>query len=115
MKRNLLSVLILALLIVNVILTTIMMVSVTQTNERTADLVGNIAAVLNLELRSGEEEVIPMENLEVYDLSAPMTIPLLSTDGKNHYIVCNISFSLNIYLSSPSHYYCDTPLTHQFP
>ena len=96
MKKNLLSVLILALLIVNLILTTIMMVNVTQTNRKTAELVGNIVAVLNLELDSmGTEEVVPMEQLEVYDLSAPMTIPLLSQDGKNHYIVCNISFSLN--------------------
>lgn len=96
MKKNLLSVLILALLIVNLILTTIMMVNVTQTNKKTAELVGNIAAVLNLELDSmGTEEVVPMEQLEVYDLSAPMTIPLLSQDGKNHYVVCNISFSLN--------------------
>ena len=96
MKKNLLSVLILALLIVNLVLTTIMMVNVTQTNKKTAELVGNIAAVLNLELDSvGAEEAVPMEQLEVYDLSAPMTIPLLSLDGKNHYIVCNISFSLN--------------------
>ena len=96
MKKNLLSVLILALLVVNVILTTIMMVNVTQTNKRTAELVGNIAAVLNLELDSmGSEESVPMEQLEVFDLSAPMTIPLLSNDGKSHYMVCNISFSLN--------------------
>lgn len=96
MKRNLLSVLILALLIVNVILTSIMMVNVTQTNRKTAELVGNIAAVLNLELNPmGEDEMIPMEQLEVYDISSSMTIPLRSEDDKSHYVVFNVSFSLN--------------------
>ena len=42
MKRNLLSVLILALLIVNVALTAVMMVSVTQTNKKTAALIDSI-------------------------------------------------------------------------
>ena len=50
MKKNLLSVLILALLVVNIVLTTIMMLSITKTNSKTAELVTNIATVMNLEL-----------------------------------------------------------------
>ena len=42
MKRNLLTVLILALLIVNIVLTTIMMISMMGTNKKTADLVSDI-------------------------------------------------------------------------
>ena len=48
MKKNLLSVLILALLVVNIVLTTIMMLSITKTNSKTAELVTNIATVMNL-------------------------------------------------------------------
>ena len=55
MKKNLLSVLILALLVVNIVLTTIMMLSITKTNSKTAELVTNIATVMNLELYGPEE------------------------------------------------------------
>lgn len=101
MKKNLLTVLILALLIVNIALTGIMMISVTSTNKKTAALVTNIATVLNLELTSpggeggeGEPE-ISLANTEVYSLPS-MTIPLaVGEDGKEAYMVCTIGFSLN--------------------
>ena len=50
MKKNLLSILILVLLIVNIALTVVMMISVTGTNKKTGELVTSIATVLNLEL-----------------------------------------------------------------
>ena len=68
MKKNLISVIILALLIVNVVLTAIMMFSVTSASQKTAALVDNIASALDLELtaQTGETEVVvPMENIEV--------------------------------------------------
>ena len=56
MKKNLLTILILALVIVNLTLTVITMISVTGTNKKTAALVDTIATVLNLELVSDEED-----------------------------------------------------------
>jgi flagellar FliL protein len=50
MKKNLLTILILALMIVNVALSVITMISVTGTNKKTAALVDTIATVLNLEI-----------------------------------------------------------------
>ena len=50
MKKNLLSVLILVLLVVNIILSVIMMASVVGTNKKTGELVTSIATVLKLEL-----------------------------------------------------------------
>ena len=50
MKKNLLSILILVLLVVNIALTAVMMISVTGTNKKTADLITSIATVMNLEL-----------------------------------------------------------------
>ena len=48
MKKNLLSVVILALLVVNLILTGIMMFSCVSANKKTAALVNDIASVLDL-------------------------------------------------------------------
>ena len=76
MKKNLLSILILALLIVNLALTVITMMSVTGTNKKTAALVDTIATVLNLELVTDEE-----------DPAAEIC--------KQVYMVCNIALSLN--------------------
>lgn len=99
MKKNLLSIIILALLIVNIVLTSIMMISMMGTNKKTADLVSDIAAVLNLELgiANGEDEVveIPMSQQEIWNLDSSMTIPLRSEDGKDHYIQFTVSFSLD--------------------
>ena len=103
MKKNLLSILILALLVVNVVLTAIMMFSVTGTMKKTSELVTDIASVIDLELNtqgSGEEETIaeevPIEDVEVYDIEDSMTIPLkVGEDGTAHYAVVSVSLSMN--------------------
>ena len=85
MKKNLLSVLILVLLIVNIALTTVMMLSVTGTNKKTAELVTSIATVLNLELYTpgGEAEAdVPLEETEAYDMVG-ITIPLATSSTTN--------------------------------
>ncbi|MCI8773361.1 MAG: flagellar basal body-associated protein FliL [Lachnospiraceae bacterium] len=99
MKKNLISVIILALLIVNVVLTAIMMFSVTSASRKTAALVDNIATALNLELtaQTGETEtVIPMEDIAVYTIPESMTISLKKgEDGADHYCLVSVSFSIN--------------------
>lgn len=106
MKKNLLSFIILALLIVNLVLTSVMMFSVTSTNKKVSDLVGNIAVALNLELTEpGEADKlanVSLADTEVYAIADSMTIPLAletnAEDGqapKQNYLVCNISFSIN--------------------
>ncbi len=107
MKKNLLSVLILALLVVNIVLTAVMMFSVMGTNNKTAQLVTNIATVLELELTvPGEEEevVISLADTAEYKLSAAMTIPLTTeyittesggTQKKERYIMCEIALLMN--------------------
>ena len=103
MKKNLLSVIILALLIVNLVLTGIVMFSTVSANKKTVSLVNDIAAVLDLELAAGsgsaeEAEVtaISVADTEVYNIPDAMTIALRpSEDGKEHYCMCEVSFSMN--------------------
>ncbi len=101
MKKNLLTVLILALLVVNIALTAVMMISVMGTNKKTADLVTNIATVMNLELTiPGEEEAkepVSLADTEVYNLTGSMTIPLAKEEGtdKQGYIVFDVALSIN--------------------
>ncbi len=94
MKKNLLTVLILALLIVNIVLTSVMMISVTGTNKKTASLVGNIASAMNLELtmpgQDGPAGAVSLADTEVHDLGK---MTMLLKDGG--YLVCTISLSVN--------------------
>ena len=93
MKRNLLSVLTLALLIVNVALTAVMMISVTQTNKKTAALIDSISMVLNLEI---EEGPVPISDLDVYQIPDEMTILLKADDsGMSHYAMVSVSIVMN--------------------
>ena len=55
MKKNLMSVIILALVAVNLVLTGIIMFSTVSANRKTIQLVDDIAAILNLELEKPAE------------------------------------------------------------
>lgn len=101
MKKNILSILILALLVVNIVLTTVMMLTVTGSSKKTAKLVTQIATVLDLELGTPDEEeaaeAIPMEDIATYNLSEEMTILLKSgEDGKAHYCMMQPSLVMNM-------------------
>ncbi len=97
------SVIILALVTVNLVLTGIIMFSTVSANRKTIALVDDIASILSLELESSsgeeqaaEEEMVLPENSEVYDIADSMTIALrTSNDGKDHYAMCSVSFSIN--------------------
>lgn len=99
MKKNLLSILILALLVVNLIMTGIMMFSVLNQSQKTASLVGKIAQAVDLETSTTEEEeetVVSMGDTAVYVLTDKLTIPLATgEDGKDHYFVVSVSLSMN--------------------
>ena len=101
MKKNLLTVLILALLIVNIVLTSVMMFSMMSTNKKTAELVTNIATVLNLELTSpgseGSVEQISLADTAVHNMTNSLTLLLKSSeDGKTRYLMCDVALSMNI-------------------
>ena len=104
MKKNLISIAILALLIINLVLTGIMMFSVMSTNKQTASLVNSIATAINLEITDGTtaeegEQVISIADIATYTI-ADMTIPLKTSvddEGKkkDHYAMVSISLSMN--------------------
>lgn len=99
MKKNLLSVLVLALVLVNVILSAVMMFSVLSTNRKTAALVNSVASILNLEMDqpgAEAEKEVPMSDLAFWNVEGKITIPLVSDDGKNHYIIFEeVAISMN--------------------
>ena len=98
MKKNLISIIILALLIVNIVLTAIMMFSVTGTATKTSALVDNITRALNLELTAKGDagaSAVPISDIATYDI-AEMTIELQQdAEGNHHFFVGSITLSMN--------------------
>lgn len=83
MKKNLLSVLILVLLIVNIALSAVMMANVIGTNKKTAELMDSIGMAMNLELYTpgtGPEVSLADTDTHVMDT---MTILLADSQANN--------------------------------
>jgi len=100
MKKNLLSMIILGLLVVNIVLTTIMLFSITSSNKKTNSLISSIAQIVSLELanvQEGEgETIVPIEDVETYEFEESMTIPLApEEDGKEHYAIVSVALAVN--------------------
>lgn len=103
MKKNLVSIMILALLIVNIVLTSILMFSITSINQKTASLVGDIASAISLDLQGSREAEtsVPLENTATYTI-ADMQIALKKSvdengvpDEKDHYAQMSVVISMN--------------------
>jgi len=100
MKRNLLSIIILALLVVNIVLSAIMMVSVASASKKTGALVADISSILGIEINGlPEGEITPtvsMADTAVHNVEGELTIPLKkSEDGQDHYAVGSVSLSMD--------------------
>lgn len=102
MKKNLLSIVILALLIVNLVLTSIMMFSVVSTNKKTGAVVADIASILKLELGTEEEQEVSsvsMEDTAFHDMEEELTIMLakdpLDEEAKEHFVLVQVSLSMD--------------------
>ena len=101
MKKNLISIVILALLVVNIVLSSITLLSVSGTNRKTAALVTDIAAAINLDLDGQTEEekqeaIVPMEDVVTFDIT-DLTVPLKKgpNDEKEHYAMLSVTLSMN--------------------
>ena len=83
MKKNLLSVLILVLMLVNIALSAVMMTNVISTNQKTAELMDSIGAAMNLELYTpGAGPEVSLANTETHVMSQ-MMIPLAYSQVTN--------------------------------
>lgn len=101
MKKNLLSLIILSLLIVNIALTAIMMFSVMKTNSATGAIVTDIASIVKVELDKdgdkGGDGTVSLADTEVYSIPDQLTISLKPDEGetKTRYCIVSVSLSMN--------------------
>lgn len=100
MKKNLMTVMIFALVLVNLILTAILTITIVPQTKKANQLITQVCSAIDLELKSGsvtsDTLSVPISELATYDIADSMTINLKdSADGSKHYAVLNVSLSMN--------------------
>ena len=98
MKRNLMSVIILALCVVNLILNALLVFVLMPASKKTDKLITEIASILDLELKNstGGDATHDVANTAVYTLENDATINLKADGtGENHYAIVSLSVAMD--------------------
>lgn len=101
MKKNLMSVLIMALVFVNVVLSGVIMMTLVPAAKQSNELIEQVCGAINLELESGKQfnaNTIPIDQTEVITLTGdevPTYTLKEGADGERHYVVTKVSITLN--------------------
>ena len=100
MKKNLMTVVILVLVLVNLILTAILTISILPQTKKANELITQVCSAIDLELNSGDNVAnsinIPLEKVATHDIP-DMTINLKdSNDGTKHYATLSVSLSMDM-------------------
>ncbi|WP_455714418.1 flagellar basal body-associated FliL family protein [Anaerosporobacter sp.] len=100
MKRNILTVVIMALSIVNLVLSAVIVFSVVPNVNKTNNLIDKVAEIINLDLeaQNGNEKIITVDDLESYNFEEELIINLKkdADSSKENYAVIN-KISLSLY------------------
>lgn len=102
MKKNLISVLILALCFANLVLTALLIFTIIPETKKANNLIDQVCEAISLDLNSGTAtsgSQLPQDQIVDYALTADddtLTFNFApSEDCNTHYLVCGISLSLN--------------------
>ncbi len=97
MKKNLISVIILALCLLNLVLNALIVFVCVPSNKKVNNLITEIASVLNLELEASEGPQVAVEDIATFSSSESLTINLRDdgTGGDPHYAVVAYTISMD--------------------
>lgn len=95
MKKNILTVIIMAATLINMVLSAVIVFSIVPTANKTNNLISKVAQIIDLELEAEGNKNIAISDISIYELPEALTINLKKTDKANHYVVLNVSLSIN--------------------
>ncbi|MCR5774618.1 MAG: flagellar basal body-associated FliL family protein [Lachnospiraceae bacterium] len=105
MKKNMISIIILALLVVNIVMTVIMMFSIIPANKKTIALVDEISGAIKLDVAANDPEGaatgssgsnVSLADSATYSIEDQQTFQLKKgEDGEAHYVVCKVAVLMN--------------------
>lgn len=96
MRKNLITVIILALCIVNLILNIVLVFVCMPSAQKTNNLITEIAAVLNLELTGNDgQPKVELANMDNYNIEAQVVNLKTDAGGEGHYVQFGITLGLD--------------------
>lgn len=99
MKKNLITVITLALVVVNLVLTVILTITILPETQKANELITKVCSAIDLDLESGSATSnanIPIDQIEVYNISDQLMINLKQgEDGKDHYAMLTVAISMD--------------------
>lgn len=98
MKKNLISIIILALCVINLVLNAIIIFVCMPSATKTNKLITEISSILNLELEKNEDEnkKINLENLATYSIAEAKVVNLKNDGtGTSHYVQVGVTLTLD--------------------
>ena len=99
MKKNLITVITLALVVVNLVLTVILTITILPETQKANELNTKVCSAIDLDLESGSATSnanIPIDQIEVYNIDDEQTINLKQDgDGKDHFAMLTVSISMD--------------------
>lgn len=96
MKKNLITVIILAICVVNLILNVMLVFVCMPSARKTNNLITRIASVLNLELEGEDEQpAVDLENIENFNIEAQVVNLKDDGSGDTHYVQMGLTLGLD--------------------
>ncbi len=98
MKKNLLTIVILALTVINAVLSAVIIFVVVPTSNKTNRLVTKVASIIDLELESPDTnlaDTLAVSDIGTYEVKDKLQINLMKTDSATHYAIMNVTLSYN--------------------
>lgn len=99
MKKNLITVITLALVVVNLVLTVILTITILPETQKANELITKVCSAIDLDLESGSATSnanIPIDQIEVYNIDDEQIINLKQDgDGKDHFATITVSISMD--------------------
>lgn len=95
MKKNILTIIIMAITLINTVLLAVLIFVIVPTSNRTSQLVAKVASIVDLEVEDKKNEDIAVADIETQKFDDKLTIKLLSSSEEPHYAVLFLSLSMN--------------------
>ena len=97
MKKNILTIIIMAIVLINTILTGVVIFVIVPQAQRTQKVIDKVASIIDLELGDPTTATgqLSIDDIATYDMPEKLTVPLKSSGDTVHYAVFPVAFSMD--------------------
>ncbi len=95
MKKNILTIIIMAITLINTVLLAILIFVIVPASNRTNQLVTKVASIVDLELEDPQKAEVSVSDIVTQKIDEKLTIKLSSSSEDPHYAILYVSLAMN--------------------